>query len=288
MAVDIVSTYGLDPTGATDNSAKLATMFAQAVAMQTSGQPLPRGIWKEGIYAFSQWPTFNCPTGLQLVAEGEVYLKHTGTGDAVTFAGDFTSPLQGAWKVLFDGFTILPNANSHNGLVAHCCHQSTFRCEVRGAGAGYNAIYAPFCVLSEFEPMVGSNIANTLGPFNGASWNITGIAFDAYQGQQTTSSRIVRPNIGNVNIGIRFINSGFCAVIDGSSEYCNIGIQIDNGGNNHIRYLEMEGNKTNDIVFLGQAHDNYAFYCGPNLKVSDANPLNRNQVHPNWADTIGL
>lgn len=286
MAIDLVTAYGLDMTGETDNASKLAQIATDAAALAAQNRPLPRGVFTQGICTFSSWPNM-AYTGVELVAEGTCILKHTGPGDAVSFIGPFNTPLQGAWRILFDNFIIVPNTG--HGLVASCCHNSRFRATVMGAGSGKYAIYAPFCVLTKFEPTVAGNLRGLYGSApdcQGATWPIDGIVFDAYQGLQTTSSDIYLPNIGGCNIGIHYINAGDCNIFGGSSEYCNVGMQIDTGGSNHAWGLEMEGNKQCDVNFGSQAHDNM-LWVGPNRKIGSTGGSN-NQIRPNWADNIGL
>lgn len=258
MSINVVDRYDIDMSGQTDNSVKLAKLQTDMAVLHATNKPMPKLVFPEGICAFDKWPNLAFDN-LQIVADGECILQHTGNGDAVTFDGSTVNgPFAGGGinALTFTGFTINPSMNGGNGLVITACHRSLVSAWVNinsAPTALYSAIAANFLVLTEIRPVV-----------KGGAFNVIGLTMDAYQENQwcSTACRITMPVLESCQYGTFVKCAGYINYHDGSIEGCDTGIEVDVGGNNHFVTVEMEGNHTYDIVTTGNAHDNTFYECG--------------------------
>lgn len=270
MAWNVADRYALNRDGTADNAAKLETMRAEIDAMAASKKPLPQLTFPEGIYSFSQWPNM-AYHNLVMRAEGQAILKYTGTGDAVTFAGEATGPKNGLGKrnIVFDGFTIVPNIDGKDGLVIDGCHAGRFRVNVRGAGRPvsggvYSAIHVKGCVCATIEPTV--SVLDPVIDGYTASYECLGLNLDVMNNNPQSpaaATEILRPVIEGCYIGMQVTNGFFCVTRDGTIEAStNIGVYIRSGGYNSFINVEMEANKNYDVWCTKDAHENQFLLCG--------------------------
>lgn len=269
MSINVAIKYGLDMTGATDNADKLAQMAADVRTLWLAKKPLPRLVFPEGDVSFSAFPNL-AYDNLQIVADGECNLRHTGTGDAIVFDSSVTNPLTNPSinpasyqpainNLLFEGFTVWPTFNSGDGVVFTGIHRSKLSVNVQGSppnGTVDNmqaAIRLNFCIVTELHPIVGSCAGHQVA----LVIDIWGTRTDL----ESTACRIVRPCLESCAIGAYIKQGGYINFYDGTIEACGTGIQIDNGGNNHFCGVEMESNNK-DIICSSSTHDNLFWRCG--------------------------
>lgn len=250
--IDVVTKYGLDMTGATDNAAKLALLAGDISILHAAGKPLPRLVFTEGILSFTQWPDL-AYDNLQIMADGECRLQ----GAEVAFDASKRNP----------GWVIAPNEPQVNNLTFHGfdvygrvtfmgIHRSNL--SVRTIGAGIEMV---FCIVTKIHPVVSGNGKNP-----------TGLTLSAWPGRpnlETTACTIDTPCLEGCSIGLHIVSAGSCFLHGGTIESCGIGVQIDSGGHNHFYSIDMEGNGT-DVKAGSNSHNNGFLYCGTdgNLKTN--------------------
>lgn len=228
-----------------------------------------------GVYKFDTWPTLHS-NRVEIIADGPVFLVHTGSGDAVTFDGTGL-PGGGMFNCRFEGFTIVPGPNTHNSLVLKSYHHSRVDVRVHGAGAGCAAVAMLFCVCTEVRPVVSNVEASVDGyPLN---TNCQGVLFDAWPAgspNRTTACVIRQPILEGLNCGMMVCGADLCT-IEGAGGTIEDGVNgiwfaDDNGtyrpGSFKILNMEMEGNTGWDIYFGSNAHNCRVVNSGnPALKV---------------------
>lgn len=271
MARNAIDFYRLDPSGNGDNAVGLANMAADLRVTANAKKPLPRIVFPEGIYKFSQWPNFAIHN-LEMVSEGQTILRYTGTDDAMTFMGEETGQLPGIGKrnILFDGFEIDPGLGAQNSLVIASCHASNFNVKVhgagtpRGAGTLFSAVCLRYCVGTELRPTISPQLDNLIDGFGGSP-DCNGVMLDILNGNTdwpASACRINRPIIEGVINGIYSASSFYCEVLGGTIEQCQNGYFMLRGAYNYSSHVEMEGNKNLDVYCTKDAHDNVWALCG--------------------------
>lgn len=282
MNYDMIKAFGLDPTGETD----CAPGLAKAAAAAKLGD---RFVFPAGTYSFSAWPAFTAHR-LQFITDRRVVLRHTGSGDAVTFDGGATT---GMYGLQFEGFALVPGPQTQNGLVLKSVHHSKIEATVHGCGDGCSAVLVLFSVCTELRPGVSINEASIDGyPIANAA-KITGVTLDAYPGAanlRTTACVIRQPILEGLNQGIVFAAADSNTVdgAGGTIEQGNYGIVFPDGdyapGNNRVSAIEMEANATADVYFGTGSHNNRVEVNNASINVGDAapslkHPLPNNHVH---------
>ena len=298
MSWNVIDKYNFDPSGETDNAPLLARLCNDLMALAINRKPIPRVVWPEGLYAYSKAPNFAI-NNLEMCAEGQVELCYTGSDDALTFYGaDGTPTGGGKVNIMFDGFRIVPTLKARNCLVLNSIHHSHFRVRVYGAGAarGPNmgiAVRLDYCVCTNFPDLSVSPFDTAFGGVApGGTLNCYGVWIDKVtqpQNWQTTDCTFERPIIENITTGVYIADGGFNDFKNGTIENCGTGVIVSVGGNNRFRLIDMEGNKLNDIVFQGGAHENLVWLSGTagSVKVSDKGSSNVVMRHEGWAGMLG-
>jgi hypothetical protein len=260
MSWNVVEKFSFDPTGGSDNADELATLAEDLREYKAANRPLPRVVFPEGVYNFSTWPNLAI-NGLECVGEGNVLLRHTGSGPAITFDGVSTGPGGGGqFNMLIDNFYIMPNGNTTDTFILNSIHHSLVRVHALGVGVpGSKAISMYWCVLTELNNCsVTPHDDKVFGP--GGSYDCIGLWLDKVTQPshwQTTACRFVNPILENLRIGAWLEDAGGCQFTGGAIEYCTErGIVIRTGGNNQTRNLWLEGNNERDIWFKYDTHDN--------------------------------
>jgi hypothetical protein len=292
MSINVVDRYAFDPTGAKDNAPAFNTMAGEIRAL--TGKPLPRIIFPEGIYSYSGCPNLAFHN-LEIVADGQVELHYTGTGDALTFDGEATGPNGGGkFNMYVDGLRVVPSAATRDTIVIKSAHHSYFRVKAYGAGAPHNnvpnkAISAYWCVCTEFYMPTVTPFDTSFGTGGGGSYDCIGLWLDTVTApamRQTTDCMFRDAIIEGCRIGIQLTDAGGCLFSGGTSEgHSDTGIYIVNGGQNRSWGLWLENNKNNDVWFGANAKDNDLDVSHPSrLKIRNDAPLRNNIVR----STIGL
>lgn len=150
-----VRKFGISGNGIRDNATQLAKLRAWVAAKTASGNTV-KVVWPAGRYVYSQGPNWAID-GLSMEAEGEVWLIHTGAGDA-SFLCDASAVPGGVRGIKISGdFRVYPNASSAQGVLIRSVHVSEIQIISRGAGTGYAAIFISGCVCTEFRIRASSN-----------------------------------------------------------------------------------------------------------------------------------
>lgn len=150
-----VRKFGISGNGIRDNATQLAKLRAWVASKTASGNTV-KVVWPAGRYVYSQGPNWAID-GLSMEAEGEVWLIHTGAGNA-SFLCDASAIPGGVRGIKISGdFRVYPNANSAQGVLIRSVHVSEIQIMSRGAGTGFAAIFISGCVCTEFRVRASSN-----------------------------------------------------------------------------------------------------------------------------------
>lgn len=224
---------------------------------QTLSQQL---IFPAGVYQYSVSPNWGkIPKDTQIIAEGEVRLRYTGTENAVLFdAGERTGLL---WHVYFGKFLIEAPATAKNGLFVRGIHASKFEAKVLGAGTEYAGLRVEWCVCSEFDVIVS---ANHEGWYQGATPKF-GYYLDKRElqpvghGGYTSWCKFNNPIIEGCQIGIHLERAQGCSFYSGTSEgNIQTGIVVSaNAIYNKFFGIDLEVNPNYDVYCLGRENEFY-------------------------------
>jgi hypothetical protein len=282
MALNVVDTFKFDPTDKTDNASQFVALQASLKDKVANKKPLPRVVFPEGIYKYTGAPNLAVPN-LEIEGDGYVELHYTGTGDALTFDGGV-----GVMNMRVDNLHVVPTDAAKDSLVLKGIHHSYFRVRCHGAGAPRNGVRNNaasllFCVCTRLEDYScttfdyinsisgGGSVIN-----GGKNYDCTGLFLGdelALGGMQaTTKCEFVNPVIELCTTGMYFKNAAGNTILDGTIEYCNIAIQLEEGAHNRSFGLWMEGNAAYDVWFGSKTSDNKLSIVPGGLKVkNDAN-----------------
>jgi hypothetical protein len=124
-------------------------------------------VFPSGEYLYTVSPNWGI-TDAEIIAEGQVILKYTGTGHGLIFdAGASTSLVFG---LRFTGNFILDsNASANDGIYVRSIHHSKIQARVKGCGTTKSGLRVEFAVCTEFDIVVSVNRGFTTGakPLNG-------------------------------------------------------------------------------------------------------------------------
>lgn len=127
--------------------------FQTAVnSIKTNNQKL---VFPAGIYQYSVSPNWAVDDA-QIVSDGEVRLRYTGTDQAVIIDG-VTGANSNVWNMTFGRFIIEAPSIAKDGVYINRVHHSHFDLRVRGAGETYSGINVLFTVCNTFNIEVSSN-----------------------------------------------------------------------------------------------------------------------------------
>jgi len=152
-----VKDFGAVGDGVADDTAAIQAA-RDFIAAQS--QP-PKLVFPAGIYKYSASPNWAIQDA-EIVADGEVRLRYTGTENAVVIDADgagavvFTAGL--CYNVRMGYFIVEAPATAKNGVYVRSIHHSNLGFDVRGAGSTYAGIRVEFAVCTVFEkPTVSVN-----------------------------------------------------------------------------------------------------------------------------------
>lgn len=159
---DVVSVKDFGAVGdgvADDTAAMQAARNFIAAQSQT-----PKLVFPSGIYKYNNSPNWAIQDA-EIIANGEVRLRYTGTDNAVVIDADgagavvVTAGL--CYNVRMTHFIVEAPATAKNGVYVRSIHHSNLGFDVRGAGATYSGIRVEFAVCTIFEkPTVSINKEN--------------------------------------------------------------------------------------------------------------------------------
>lgn len=146
--------FGVMGDGVRDNAARLAVLRTWAAQKYAAGFGVSIR-FPAGHYAYSQGQNWAIP-GLQLIAEGSVWLINTGPDISFLCDGSYIGGGVRGMSIQGD-FRVYPNANSTIGVYIKAVHVSDIQITSKGAGATYAAIYIEACVCTVFRIRASSN-----------------------------------------------------------------------------------------------------------------------------------
>lgn len=149
-----VRDWGIIGDGVRDNAARMAALRAWAAQQAAAGIGVSIR-FPAGHYAYSQGQNWAIP-GLQLIAEGSVWLINTGSD--ISFLCDGSATGGGVRGMSIQGdFRVYPSATSTIGVYIKAVHVSDIQITSKGAGSAYSAIYIEGCVCTVFRIRASSN-----------------------------------------------------------------------------------------------------------------------------------
>lgn len=247
---NVVSDFGADPTGATDSTVAL-TNARNYIAAQSQPTEL---VFPAGVYVYSVSPNWAI-TNAQIVAEGDVRLRYTGTGNAVIIDAGVGSNV---WNMSMGRFIVEATSAAQNGVFVRNVHHGNLGFDVRGCGSGYSGLVVNFAVCTIFDRYTCSN---NEGWYNGAAplrgmWLDQGVA-----GNLTAYCTFINPIIEGVQIGAVLNYAQGNTIIGGTIEGCSqVGLDILAGSYlNKIYDTDFESNTNGDILIYG--NDNTIQNC---------------------------
>jgi len=152
---DAAHTYRVDPTGVLDSTygLQVARDYIAGVV------PSPRLVFPAGRYLYSASPNWAIDHA-EIVAEGTVYLRNTGTGNSVIIDGG--AAVGGVFGLRFghtNKFIVEGSAASQNGVYCRSILQgSKLGFQVNGAGTTYAGMLVEFAVCAEIDITVSNNV----------------------------------------------------------------------------------------------------------------------------------
>lgn len=244
-AAEIAEVKGGSPT--TD----LATPLANFEAYVASTHAV--GVFPAGTYLYSVSPNW-AADGVTYVAEGRVYLRYSGTGNAVIFDGGAATSQVVNMRWLGD-FVVEAPSTAQNGYFVRSVNHSTFEGTVIGAGTTYAGLLINFAVADVFK-------VNT-SPLGFGAWYLSAqpqngiVATQRGAGEETSANTFIDPIIEGVSgdgISLDYaLNNTF---IGGTAEL-NTGYGVVTSANawtNKFLGLDMESNTAGDVSENGAAN----------------------------------
>lgn len=146
--------FGVMGDGVRDNAARMAVLRTWAAQKYAAGFGT-RIRFPSGHYAYSQGQNWAIP-GLQLIAEGSVWLINTGPDVSFLCDGSYIGGGVRGMSIQGD-FRVYPNASSTIGVLIKAVHVSDIQITSKGAGSAYSAIYIEGCVCTVFRIRASSN-----------------------------------------------------------------------------------------------------------------------------------
>lgn len=241
-----VKDFGAVGDGVTDDTAAI-TAARDYIASQI---PAPTLVFPAGTYVYSVSPNWAI-SDASIIADGEVFLRYTGSGNAVIF--DAGATIATIFNVKFLGnFIVQATASALNGFFVRSVHHSIFEGRVDGCGATSAAILVNFSVLSEFRV---KTTFNETGAWYSGAQPLNGMVITQRDaGELTTACTFINPIIEGVSgAGIVLDYASNNTFIGGTSEgNAGLGMQLTaNSVNNLIESIDLEVNTGGAISDAG-------------------------------------
>lgn len=209
----------------------------------------PHADGSKAYYAFATCPNWGALKGIQLRGSGSTsVLKHTGTGNAVSFIG--TSVAVGTFKIVFEDLEILGNAATTRGLYLEAIHHAKIR-NITVREVTTAAFEFHFTILSTYDNLTYSHNSDAafIPPVNGIVTNIRNA------GETVQACTFINPIIeGTTEDGIVLSNAWQNQFIGGSSEgNGGTGVTINSTSKTNTFFgMDFEANIGNDITDNGE------------------------------------
>jgi hypothetical protein len=236
---------GVVGDGVNDDTAGLALARAFLAANATRYKL----VFPSGIYKYSVSPNWGIQDA-QIEAEGEVRLRYTGVGNAVTIDAG-SSSFDHVYNMRMGHFIVEAPDTALNGVFVRGIHHSNLGFNVRGAGSASAGIYVRFAVCTTFDRPIVS--ANEEGWYLSAKPAV-GISLQIRNAGETVSyCAFNNPIVEGPDIGIELEGTLGNSFFGGTSEGCsNFGVSAG-AGSNHDTFFktDFEVNTTADVYCLG-------------------------------------
>lgn len=226
----------------------LSTPLANFQAFIAANNTRYKGVFPSGIYRASAFPNW-ASNDTTYEAEGQVFMRYTGTGNALVFDGGASTGNVFNFKWL-GNFIVQAPSTALNGYFVRSVHHSKIEGRVDGCGTSSAALLINFAVCSEF------NVKTSANELYGAGWYSAGhplngiVATRRGVNENCSANTFRNPIVEGVSgDGIHLdyaINNQF---LGGTSE-SNTGFGISTTGNswaNLIQGLDMESNTAGDV-----------------------------------------
>lgn len=255
-----VEDFGIVGDGVTDNAANMLKLRNWLVSEGAAGR-YHQIVWPDGHYVYSQGPNWGIP-GLNMRADGQVWLIHTGPGNAPFLMDGSAYPGGLRGLKLTGDFRVYPNASSAQGVWITYVHVSEIEIMSRGAGTGFQAIYIASCVCTLFKIRASSNDGGWVN-------TPTHALFLTQQapGDQISYCTFLNPVLEGSPIACYLDGAMGNVFIGGTMEAAsNIGLQLTgNAIQNKFIGVDLEVNTNYDILCAGS--DNEFHGCDTYTKV---------------------
>lgn len=225
--------------------------FAAARAdMDASTTPM-RLVFPAGIYEYTvspNWAKQDC----EIVAEGEVRLRYSGTGNAFTLdAGPAAPDL--VYNMAVGPFIIEASSTAGDGVFIRSIHHSDLDFTVRGAGAAGAGIRINFAVCNIMKLTCS---VNQEGWYLGAA-PLVGVVMDQRLAlEQCSYNTFINPIFEGLSTGIDMPNALGNSIFGGTAEAGVVGINIATASYANKFYgIDLEANSSVDIFCQGRAND---------------------------------
>ena len=241
--------FGADNTGLTDSTIALAN----AAAFIARNPKLFELVFVPGIYKYSISPNWAIQNAV-VRAEGNVFLKYTGTGNAVIF--DAGASVGTVFNVKFLGnFIVQAPSSALNGFFVRSIHHSIIEGRVDGCGSTSSALLINFAVATEFNIKSSNNEINgwysSKPPLHGIFVTKRG------EDELTTASFFNNPVIeGMAGDGIFLDYASKNIFVGGTSEgNAGLGLSLTSHAvRNQIIGIDLESNLGGSIQDAGAAN----------------------------------
>lgn len=216
----------------------------------------PKLVFPAGRYTASVWPNW-AMDHVQIVAQGAVYLRNTGTGHTVIVDGGAVSGgVFGFTMGQGNRFRVEGGAASKDGVYGRSILQGSYLgFQVNGAGTTYSGMNIEFAVCAVLDIVCSNNVQGFSWysrPANGLKLNRRGA------GELCSYCWIPNPILeGLSSAGALFDWAQGNVVMGGTMEGCaSVGLVMTaNAIKNRICYTDFEVNTDHDIYCLGRGND---------------------------------
>ncbi|CAE6835297.1 hypothetical protein [Paraburkholderia domus] len=238
-------------TALVDQSAPLA---AAAAWLGTAGVFKRKLTFPAGVCAAAAFPNFAI-SGAMIVNDGEVHLRYTGTGNAITLDAGLGNNVWGMTFGQGKGFIIEAPSTALDGAYI----RNLYRCKVVarcwGAGVASAGFQVLGCVTSDFD-LVTTNTERTGGWYSGTP-PLTGVSIDQSAPGAQTAYCTFKCAIDSTQIGIYVASTLGNTFLGGYSEYNTIyGMQLTTAAlNNKFYGMDFEQNTSMDVNCAGSYNE---------------------------------
>lgn len=242
-----IEDFGAKPETGFDNTAA----FAEAVEW-ANAETNPAGlIFGPGIWEYDESPNW-AVDNFQILANGAVRLRYSGTGDAFIIDGGAAGA--GITNMFVGRFLIEAHDGAGDGVYIRAVHRSFFSFNVRGCGTTQAALRTEWCVIDEFQFTTSVNEGGWYNDGSGAAKPLYGAYLDKRgAGEATSYCTFLNPIIEGTDTGCLIQDGIGNNFYGGTMEACtNIGLDIGSASLwNKCYGADFEANTNHDIYIQG-------------------------------------